>query len=149
MSKEAESADLIMKLYDLRREPTMREARNWFVSFFPESVDDIMKAMIDPATSAYYRMSITYWDMAASFVNRGAIDEEMFFDSNGECIIYFAKVQPYLELLRVNMSNPKYLANLEKLIMKQENAEEMLASRRELMKRWMKARADMAQASGA
>jgi hypothetical protein len=149
MSKEAESADLIMKLYDLRREPTMREARNWFVSFFPESVDDIMKAMIDPATSAYYRMSITYWDMAASFVNRGAIDEEMFFDSNGECIIYFAKVQPYLEQLRVNMANPKYLANLEKLIMKQENAEEMLASRRELMKRWMKARADMAQASGA
>jgi hypothetical protein len=149
MSKEAESADLIMKLYDLRREPTMREARNWFVSFFPESVDDIMKAMIDPATSAYYRMSITYWDMAASFVNRGAIDEEMFFESNGECIIYFAKVQPYLEQLRVNMANPKYLANLEKLIMKQENAEEMLASRRELMKRWMKARADMAQASGA
>jgi hypothetical protein len=149
MSKEAESADLIMKLYDLRREPTMREARNWFVSFFPESVDDIMKAMIDPATSAYYRMSITYWDMAASFVNRGAIDEDMFFDSNGECIIYFAKVQPYLEQLRVNMANPKYLANLEKLIMKQENAEEMLASRRELMKRWMKARADMAQASGA
>lgn len=149
MSKEAESADLIMKLYDLRRESTMREARNWFVSFFPESVDDIMKAMIDPATSAYYRMSITYWDMAASFVNRGAIDEEMFFDSNGECIIYFAKVQPYLEQLRINMANPNYLANLEKLIMKQENAEEMLASRRELMKRWMKARADMSQANGA
>lgn len=149
MSKEAESADLIMKLYDLRREPTMREARNWFVSFFPESVDDIMKAMIDPATSAYYRMSITYWDMAASFVNRGAIDEEMFFDSNGECIIYFAKVYPFLEQLRVNMANPKYLANLEKLIMKQENAEEMLASRRELMKRWMKARADLATAGGA
>jgi len=147
MSKEAESADLIMKLYELRREPTMREARNWFVSFFPESVDDVMKAMIDPATSAYYRMAITYWDMAASFVNRGAIDEEMFFDSNGECIIYFAKIQPYLEQLRVNLANPKYLANLEKLIMKQENAVEMLATRRELMKRWMKARADMAQAT--
>lgn len=149
MSKEAKSADLIMKLYDLRRESTMREARSWFVSFFPESVDDIMKAMIDPKTSAYYRMVVTYWDMAASFVNRGAIDEDMFFDSNGESIIVFAKVQPFLEQLRVNMVNPKYLSNLEKLIMKQDDAEEMLAGRRELMKRWMKARADMAQASAA
>lgn len=149
MSKEAKSADLIMKLYDLRRESTMREARSWFVSFFPESVDDIMKAMIDPKTSAYYRMVVTYWDMAASFVNRGAIDEDMFFDSNGETIIVFAKVQPFLEQLRVNLVNPKYLSNLEKLIMKQDDAEEMLAGRRELMKRWMKARADMAQASAA
>ena len=50
MSKEATSADLIMKLYDLRREATMRDARNWFISYFPESVEDIMKTMIDPAT---------------------------------------------------------------------------------------------------
>lgn len=149
MSKEAKSADLIMKLYDLRRESTMREARTWFVSFFPESVDDIMQAMIDPKTSAHYRMVVTYWDMAASFVNRGAIDEEMFFDSNGESIIVFAKVQPFLEQLRTNMVNPKYLSHLEKLIMKQENAEEMLTGRRELMKRWMKARADMAQSTNA
>ncbi len=55
MSK-AESAELILKLYDLRREATMREARNWMISFFPESAADIMQAMIKAETSAFYRM---------------------------------------------------------------------------------------------
>lgn len=60
-----------MQLYDLRREEKMREARDWFISFFPESVDDIMKVMVDEATSSKYRMVTTYWDMAAGFVVRG------------------------------------------------------------------------------
>jgi hypothetical protein len=147
MSKPARSAELIMKLYELRREETMREARRWFVAFFPESVNDIMAAMVDPKTSGFYRMVITYWDMAASFVLHDAIDEEMFFDSNGECIVMFSKVQPYLEELRTNMANPKYLKSLEKLIMKQDDALELLSTRRELMKRWMTARAEMAQSA--
>ena len=86
-----------MQLYDLRREAMMREARNWFISFFPESVDDVMRTLIDPTTSGYYRMVTTYWDMAASFVLRGAIDEAMFLDSAGEAWVVFAKIQPYLE----------------------------------------------------
>ncbi|MDQ3710804.1 MAG: hypothetical protein M3388_01085, partial [Acidobacteriota bacterium] len=68
MSK-AESAELILKLYDLRREATMREARNWMISFFPEGAADVIQAMLNPETSAYYRMVTSYWDMAASFVN--------------------------------------------------------------------------------
>jgi hypothetical protein len=143
MSKETDSADLIMKLYDLRREATMREARNWFISFFPESVDDIMKTMIDPSTSAYYRMVTTYWDMAAGFVNRNAIDEEMFLDSNSEVWIIFAKVQPYLDGVRKILDNPTYLHNLEQLIMKQPECVQKCQSRRESMKRWMAARAEM------
>lgn len=90
MSK-AESADLILKLYELRREATMREARNWMIGFFPESAADIMQAMINPETSAFYRMVTSYWDMAASFVNHGAIDEEMFADAHGEHVIVFSK----------------------------------------------------------
>ena len=125
----------------------MREARNWFVSFFPESADEVMRTMVDPATSGFYRMVITYWDMAASFVNHGAIDEDMFLDSNGECIVMFAKVQPFLKDLRERMGNPNYLKNLEELIMKLPNAEATLASRRELMKRWMTARAEMAKSA--
>src|SRR5688572_30313819 len=105
MSKESESADLIMKLYDLRREPTMRVARNWFISFFPESVDDIVTAMIDAETSANYRMVTSYWDMAAGFVNRGAIDEEMFFDSGNECLVIFSKIQPYIAGVRERLGN--------------------------------------------
>ena len=87
--KKVESADLIMKLYELRREETMRNARNWFISFFPESVDEVMNAMIDEKTSAYYRMVISYWDMAATFVNKDAIDEEMFNETVGEHIVVF------------------------------------------------------------
>lgn len=139
MSK-VESADLIMKLYDLRREDKMRDARAWFVAFFPESAGEIMQAMINAETSAKYRMVTTYWDMAAAFINHGAIDEAMFSEITGEHIVVFSKIQPFLAELRETMG-ANYLLNLEKMIMKQPGAEEMLAQRRELMKRWMQARA--------
>jgi hypothetical protein len=141
---KAESADLILKLYELRREPTMREARNWIVSFFPESSQEIMQTMIDQKTSAYFRMVVTYWEMAASFVNHGAIDEQMFLDSNGESIMVFSKVEPFLEELRAILG-PNYLKNLETLIMKIPDAKEMMATRREQIKRFIQARAEMAQ----
>lgn len=143
MSK-VESADLILKLYDLRREEKMREARNWVIPFFPESAADIMQAMINAETSAKFRMVTTYWDMAASFVNHGAIDEEMFADVHGEHIVVFSKIEPFLEELRAILGL-NYLKNLETLIMKQPDAKEMLAARNEMMKRWMTARAEAAQ----
>lgn len=146
MNREA-SAELIMKLYELRREEKMREARNWFISFFPESAEDIMKAMIDPETSAKYRMVSTYWDMASSFVNRGAIDEEMFFDSAGEIWVVFSKIQPYVAAVREMLGNANYLKHMDDLVMRQPNAVDVLAQRREMMKRWMQARAEMAQAA--
>ncbi len=146
MSK-AESAELILKLYDLRREATMREARNWMVSFFPESAADIMQAMIKSETSAFYRMVTSYWDMAASFVNHGAIDEEMFADAHGEHFIVFSKIEPFLPELRETMSSPNMLANLEKLIMRQPDAKERLAKTRESMKRWMQARSEMSRSA--
>lgn len=145
MSK-TKSANLILKLYDLRREEKMREARNWIILFFPESAGDIMKTMIDPETSAKFRMVTSYWDMAASFVNHGAIDEEMFFESSGECVIVFSKIEPFLEDVRQIMGSPNYLKNLESLIMKMPDAKEMLAGRREMMKRMAQARAEMAKA---
>ena len=140
---KVESADLILKLYDLRREEKMREARAWIIPFFPESAADIMQAMVNAETSAKFRMVTTYWDMAASFVNHGAIDEAMFTEITGEHIVVFSKIEPFLEELRANMG-PNYLKNLETLIMKQPDAKEMLAARRELMKRWMQARAEAA-----
>ncbi|MBK9215753.1 MAG: hypothetical protein IPM59_09135 [Chloracidobacterium sp.] len=144
MNRKA-SAELIMKLYDLRREEKMREARAWFVSFFPESAEDILKVMIDAETSAKYRMVSTYWDMAASFVNRGAIDEDMFFDSAGEIWVVFSKIQPYVAQMRETLGNPNYLKHLDDLVMRQPNALDTLAQRREMMKRWMEARAEMAK----
>lgn len=144
MSKET-SADLIMKLYDLRREDKMREARKWIISFFPESVDDIMKTMIDESTSAKYRMVTTYWDMAASFVNQGAIDEEMFMASAGEIWVVYSKIHPFIEGVREALGNPNAMSQVDKLLMRQPNAAETLAARREQMKRWMEARIAMAK----
>ena len=136
---KAKSAELILKLYELRRDETMREGRKWIISFFPESAADVMKAMIDEKTSGLYRMVTTYWDMAASFVVHGAIDEEMFNDAHAEHIVVFSKIEPFIEEIRATMG-AKYLKNLEALIMRTPNAKEMLAARRELMKRWMQAR---------
>jgi len=105
--------------------------------------------MIDPQTSGYYRMVTTYWDMAAGFVNRGAIDEGMLLDSNGESWVIFAKIQPYLDGVRKILDNPTYLHNLEDLLMRQPDAVQKCESRRDSMKRWMAARAEMmAKAAG-
>lgn len=142
---KAESADLIMKLYDLRREEKMRAARDWFGAFFPDSIDEVIQAIIDEKSSAYYRMVTSYWDMAAAFVNRGAIDEEMFNETVGEHIIVFSKIAPFLEELREKFQNPNMYGNLEKLIMRMPDAKEMLTKRREMMKFWMQKRAEMAK----
>lgn len=147
MSDAARSAELIMQLYDLRREATMREARKWFVAFFPSSGDELIEVMVDPKTSGYYRMVVSYWDMAAGFVNRGALDEEMFLESNGEALMVFSKIEPYLEEVRSLMDNPGYAKNLETLAMRLPDAKENLKARREMLKRMVDARADMAESS--
>jgi hypothetical protein len=125
-----ESADLLLKLYDLRREPTMRQARNWFVGFNPDSADDIAKTLRSEH-SASFRMVTSFWDMAASFVNNSAIDEKMFNDANAEHVVVFAKMEPFLAEYRKLMNSPMYLANLEQLCMRLPNAKERLAATRE------------------
>ncbi len=142
---KSESANLILKLYELRREPKMREARSWMGSFFPETAEDLMNAMQNEKSSAYFRMVLSYWDMAASFVNHDAIDEEMFNDANGEHLFIFSKIEPFLEQFRQTINNPSFLAHLEKLIMKMPDAKEMLAKRREASKRMRDARKEAAQ----
>ena len=137
-----------MKLYDLRREKKMRKARKWFISFFPESAQEILHTLIDEDTSANYRMVTSYWDMAASFVNKGAIDEDMFMASGNEAWVVFSKVHPHLAELREMMGSPTMLSNLESLLMRQPNAAENLSARREQMKKWMDARAEMKKGKG-
>lgn len=143
MSEKYQSADLLMKLYDLRREEKLRAAREWFATFFPNSAEEIMQTVLNPETSANYRMVVSYWDMAASFVNHGAIDEEMFNDASAEGIMVFSRIEPFLEDLREITKRPKMLGNLEKLVMRMPNAKEMLASQREMMKKYLEARKEM------
>lgn len=144
MSEKYEDANLILKLYDLRREETMRKARNWFFGeFYPESVQDFTN-VIRGERSAYYRMVTTYWDMAASFVNNGAIDEKMFNDANGEHLGVFAKIEPFLAELRSMYGSPEYLQHLEQLVMRMPDAKARLAQIRERIKTFRAAREEAA-----
>lgn len=136
----AQSADLILKLYDLRREAKMRDARAWFVGFTPESTDEILQALIGPH-SASFRMVATYWDMAASFVLNGAIDEKMFNDANGEHVVVMSKLYPFLAEYREKSGLPHYLKNLETVVMRLPNAPERLKATRERLKAITAARA--------
>jgi len=131
VSTPYESATLLIRLYELRRDPTMREARNGYArSFNPTNVDEMLQALGGP-NSAHFRMVTSYWDMASSFVLHGAIDEAMFTDSNGEHLVVFAKIEPYLDAYRSKTGNPAYLASLEKVVLKIPNAKERLAALRE------------------
>ena len=132
MGKQAD-ADLILKLYDLRREPVMREARNWFFSFSPTTAAEYMEAMMSEQ-SGYVRMVISYWDMAASLVNNGAIDEQMFNDANGEHLFVFAKIEPILAELRQQWNQPEMLKHFETLVRRVPNNEQILAGIRERIK---------------
>ena len=132
MSKHAE-AELILKLYDLRREETMRKARDWyFREFNPESMADVTNALFGEH-SGHLRMVMTYWDMAAALVNHGAISIEMFNDTNGEHFSVFAKLEPLLGEMR-GAYGPQFLANLEKLIDATPGGRERTAAGRERMK---------------
>ena len=144
-----EDADLIIKLYDLRREAVMRDARNWFFMFNPQSAQDLIDALISDQ-SGYYRMVISYWEMAASFVNHGAIDEQMFNDANGEHLFVYSKIEPFLPELRVMFGEPTFLENLEKLIKRMPESEDRIARLRERMKKFMALREQRAaKAAGA
>src|SRR5213593_1626092 len=118
MTTKYESADLLLKLYDLRREPVLRKARAWFrEEFRPRTAQDVLVAYRGKR-SAYYRMVTTYWGMAATLVLHGAIDEQMFADVNGEHIMVYARLRPFLPELREQLNNPGYLEKLEQVIMR-------------------------------
>jgi hypothetical protein len=131
MSKQ-EEAGLILKLYELRREETMRTARDWyFREFNPQSMADFNTAMLGEH-SGHLRMVVSYWDMAAALVNNGAISLELFNDSNGEHMAVFSKIEPLLSEIRAFA--PQFALNVEKLIDATPDGRKRVASIRERMK---------------
>ena len=113
-----EDAQLILKLYELRREEKMREAREWFTTkFFPTKAEDFMTILAPGSPyNAYFRMVVTYWDMAASFAVRGPLNPYLLLESAGELILVWAKLAPFVGKLREANKLPDYLRNLEEII---------------------------------
>ena len=114
----AADAQIIMQLYDLRRETEMRKARNWMVTeFWPEEVDVMRRVLLDfpIQDNTLYRQVICYWDMAASFVVRGVLHADLFFDNSGEMYFLYAKLKPFLNAIREEFHAPELLVNVEKL----------------------------------
>ena len=92
----AQDADLVLKLYELRREPVMREARNFMlVTFWPSTVDEFLVVQRDfgGQNNAYLRQFIGYWEMAAALVLRGALDADLFLDCHNELFFALAKME--------------------------------------------------------
>jgi hypothetical protein len=140
MSDKSQDVALILKLYELRREEGIRRARKWyFTEFDPQNAEDVVKIFTSGHdSSAYYRMITSYWEMAASFVNNGGIDEKMFLDANGEHVGVFSKVEPFIEDVREAIGLPDYLRQLETLVNKTPNAKERLERMRGVFARWSK-----------
>jgi hypothetical protein len=122
MSKKAtpHDAQVIMQLYDLRREAEMRKARHWItVEFWPTSADEFLKVMnaFPGQENAWLRQVSGYWDMASSMVLLGAVNEELFVQGgvSGEMFFIFAKIQPFLKEIRQKMGNPDAFSNIEKV----------------------------------
>jgi hypothetical protein len=145
-------AELILKIYDLRREPEMRKARNWWGNeFWPQSADDIIRiaTSFGSPENAWLRQVAGYWDMVASLVMHGALNEELFLEpgNSGELFFIFAKIQPYVQEFREKMNSPEAFANIERLAMKTEQTRERLSRMKERIAAFQKMRAEVARAS--
>jgi len=117
-----QDAEVIMKLYDLRREPELRKARNWWLTqFWPDTADDFMKiaGTLGSQENNWLRQVGGYWGMAAALVASGAVNRELFLQPSvsGEMFFMFAKVQPFLGELREKLGDPEAMKNIENVIL--------------------------------
>ena len=123
MAKKPTTADaqLVLQLYDLRREAEMRKARAWYVEkFFPDSADDCLKiaSAFGTQENAWMRQVGGYWGIVASFVLSGVLNEELFLAPpfSGEMFLIYAKVHPYIKEIREKMGDPNVFLSIEKAL---------------------------------
>jgi hypothetical protein len=117
-----EQVNLMLKLYELRREPKLRAAREWMgQNFQVQNLDDVMQ-VCPPGSqeNAFMRMTLGYWDMVAGIVNRGLVDEEMFFETTGELWNTWEQVKPVIGGWRAMFSSQTFLKNIEESAQKME-----------------------------
>ena len=111
-----DDATLVLKLYDMRREERLRKARAWFAANFKgvTSIEQFQKVCA-PGTdeNASFRMTTTYWEMAASFVTAGVLNEALFYESGRELLLVWERVRDYVAAFRAANKDQTYLRNLE------------------------------------
>ncbi|HZR30471.1 MAG TPA: hypothetical protein VFA76_01290 [Terriglobales bacterium] len=110
-------AELILQLYDLRREAEMRKARTFITNFWPQSTEDVLKVVQAFGTqeNAWLRQVLGYWNMVASLVLRGTLHEGLMFDNSAELWFVYAKLKPFIKEIREKMQMPEFLGNIEKV----------------------------------
>ena len=142
-------ADIILKLYDFRCEPVMREARAFVVQFAPKSLDDMLKLANAFGTKeqAYLRQVAGYWEMAASLVNRGAVNRELALDNYQEMFFVYAKVQPFIEEYRRTMGTPNFLRQVQQLVESSPETRKRLSDMQEMQAAMARRREEAAMAS--
>jgi len=134
MPSPFESGLLNVQLFDLRRDPVLREARAWFLrDFNPSSFAEVVEAVASERNPSF-RMVLGYWDMAASLVTTGAIDAEAFLAAHGEVFATLSKIQPFLDELRRVSGEPDFCKHVEAVVMTDPNAEATMTRRREAIR---------------
>jgi hypothetical protein len=124
------SADLILKLYELRREKKLRKARQWFGAQNWTSTQDVLDAARGK-DNAYFRMVTSYWAMVAAIVLHGGIDAAMFHDANNEHVFVWAKLEPFIAEIRAAIKQPAYLMHLQRLIEAMPDGQERVSGMQE------------------
>jgi hypothetical protein len=147
-----EQGELQLKIFDLRREARLRQARDWFSqSYYPNSLDDAMRiAPMGTEACTFLMMVVGYWDQACAYLNHGLLHEDLFFETNGEFFFVWERVKPTIQEGRQRWSNPLFLAHLEKAANRYETwiegrAPGHIAAMRQMMKQ-MAAQASKAAA---
>lgn len=134
MASPFESGLLNLQLYDLRREPVLREARAWFLrDFNPRSLAELVET-VSGDRNASFRMVVGYWEMAASLVTTGAIETQAFLAAHGEIYATFSKIQPFLDDMRTASAEPDFCKHIEAVVMSDPNAHATLRRRREAIR---------------
>jgi len=111
-------AELVLKLYELRRETVMREARNWMATFNPKSIDDVVAVMSNfgAKENAYMRQVCSYWEMVAAFIIHGTLNADLAYDTLGEMYFVYAIIQPVLEDFRKKFNSPDFFKNVKQVV---------------------------------
>jgi hypothetical protein len=110
-------AELLLRLYEIRRDPELRRARQWFLTHLKAQSWDEIKASYLSHTDEdrWFRMTFSYWEMVATLVNRGVLHDELFFEHTGEDVVTWERCKPWIAGARASI-RPTYLHNFEKLV---------------------------------